>query len=302
MNNINALFLRPRGYGKISAASVAETMSIDACAKMTAAGYAAKKTNSTVLIRWGSRMEIGHPLDKTLNVSSAIKKSSAKGLARAIMSEAGVPTPKSVFVKTGQPLMADMGVPSKGLVRPNRHFGGKNMFQYDSIGELFDIVSEKSQMFDSCGGFYISEIIQKVSEYRVFVVQGRVTSVIEKIPEDAGQLAWNFCQGSEFSNVKWGNWHLPSCFAAVKAAKAIGLDFAAVDVIVDADGAPYVLELNTSPSLLRNSTGEPNYHARKLADALTWACLEKDVPEINTEKGWRGYIHPSIWPRQQQEN
>ena len=293
----NALILRFRGYGKTTCESIAEEMGVPAASKMTLTGYKKNVDGQTTLVRWGSRMHVGHN-GKVLNKSPAIRRASNKGQARLIMAEKEVPTPQTVCGTLYNDLTTDMGVPFPGIIRPNRHFGGKNMWLYSSAGELFDILSTNQNVLSD--GFYMSEIIDKVAECRVFVVEGRVTSIVQKIPDDPDAVAWNYSQGSEFKNVKWDSWHLPSVAAGIAATNALGLDFAAVDVIVDEDGNPYVLEANTAPSLLRNENGQANYHARQLAKGLTWACLDKSVEDAEHDKGWRGYIHPAIWPRRQE--
>jgi len=52
----------------------------------------------------------------------------------------------------------------------------------------------------------------------------------------------------DFDNVRWSDWPISACVAAIFAARALGVNFAGIDVMLDAEGRPYVLEANSAPS------------------------------------------------------
>jgi glutathione synthase/RimK-type ligase-like ATP-grasp enzyme len=56
-------------------------------------------------------------------------------------------------------------------------------------------------------------------------------------------------RGWKFSNVKLENVPKPLITEAVKAIKALGLDFGAVDCVMDAEKQPWIIEVNTGPGL-----------------------------------------------------
>jgi len=160
--------------------------------------------------------------------------------------------------------------------------------------ELLNVVRSKPQTF--ADGWYASELIDKVAEYRVYVVSGRVATVARKTPYDPNAVAWNVAQGGRFDVVRWGDWPLEVCRVAVESFKHIeGLDFAGVDVIVDEDGRAYVIELNSAPSLPLLSDGSVSYRQKCVAKCFKWMEDHgKERMDYQLEQGWRGYVHPSI--------
>src|SRR5690606_2670988 len=126
----------------------------------------------------------------------------------------------------------------------NRHKQGKNLHVCEVCENIYYEVCEACSLYDE---YYISEMIDKVREFRVVVLEGRVLYMYEKIPEDPSVAAWNHAQGAETPNLKWGDWHLPSVRASLLAMELSGLDFGGVDVMIDSEGRAYVLEVNTAP-------------------------------------------------------
>jgi glutathione synthase/RimK-type ligase-like ATP-grasp enzyme len=137
---------------------------------------------------------------------------------------------------------------------------------------------------------YISDYIPKVREVRVFVAQGRVVWVAEKTPADPTAHAWNVAQGGRFDNVRWSEWPINACVAAIRAARALNVDFAGVDVMMDAEGNPYVLEANSAPSQTSP------YRQLCSAKAFKWMYYNGKAP-IHYRTGaltWKELIHPAL--------
>jgi len=100
-----------------------------------------------------------------------------------------------------------------------------------------------------------TKFIPKSNEFRVHVFRGEIIDYREKKkrklenrPENFNKyisshtMGWVFCK----NNIK----HIDSVKEeAIKAVNALGLDFAAVDVIFY-EGTPYVLEANTAPGIM----------------------------------------------------
>jgi glutathione synthase/RimK-type ligase-like ATP-grasp enzyme len=140
--------------------------------------------------------------------------------------------------------------------RPSHHAQGRKMVVSRNFEEL-----ERDATSD-----YWSEIIEKDREYRVYTFFGRILMVAEKVPTEVGRerLAWNhFGGGAVFNNVRWSDWPIECCKESLKAANVIGIDFAGVDVM-EKDGVPYILEINSAHSL----TAE--YRQKIFAKALSW--------------------------------
>lgn len=119
----------------------------------------------------------------------------------------------------------------------------------------------------------ITQHIDKQLEFRCDVMNGGVFRIhVKKGPAD--MLAWNRCEAGEWKTYgvkdmrkRVSDEHgvskevVTNVIAQSKAAVAsLKYDFGAVDVIIDGDGNPYVLEVNSAPSL--NEAGLSKYANR----------------------------------------
>jgi glutathione synthase/RimK-type ligase-like ATP-grasp enzyme len=231
-----------------------------------------------VVVRWGCTSNMYRPNVTVINVAAAIHKCNDKAGARMLLQGAGVPVPRTF-------LSIDAAVASGAsgfIVRPSTHSRGRNLLCTTSPFAAGEFLAQH-------GGGYISEYIPKVREVRVFVANGRAVWVAEKTPGNPDDVAWNVARGGRFDNVKWGDWPMPAVRAAVAASNVIGTDFAGVDVMLDADNNPYVLELNSAPSQTSP------YRQLCSAKAFKWMHdhLGETLPVV-MEGGWKEYIHPAI--------
>lgn len=237
------------------------------------------------LVRWGCTVEVGMPAEHTLNTSEAIHWCNNKRLGRLAMQEAGVPVPLTMdvddFYRWNGPAN------KQWVARPARHAQGRNLV----CGNYNRILPFLSTTLYRTG--YVSELINKVAEYRVFVVQSRVAWVAQKTPGNPHNVAWNVAQGGRFDNVRWSDWNTKVLDAALKAAKVSGTDFCGVDVMVDAEGNPYVLEVNSAPSQTSP------YRQQCVAKAFHYIFSTgskspfEDV-NWNPRRTWKSYIHPAV--------
>lgn len=178
------------------------------------------------------------------------------------------------------------------VLRPTTH----------QMGNQFHLVSNEEELLSSASLYdewYASPFIDKEAEYRVFVVQGKVVAVANKIPNDPSAPVWNIHNGtSVYHNVNWGAWPLEVCHKAIKAMTIAELDFGGVDVIVEKEtGNSYVLEINSAPSLPFLSDGSVSYRQRCMMKAFQYIFDNDSKETIPTEEvvGWRDVIHPAIW-------
>lgn len=239
------------------------------------------------VFRWGCTSTLTLPGDfSVVNTAAAIHWCSNKRQGRLDMQEAGVPVPKTWG--TWMEFVSD-NPDQQVVIRPAAHAQGRNLFVFN--GRDRNLASKCTEF----GTFYISALIQKAAEYRVFVCQNRAVWVAKKTPGNPDQVAWNVAQGGRFDNVRWGDWPLAVIKAALAAAKvgaAKGLTFCGVDVMVDAEGNPYVLEVNSAPS----QTSE--YRQRCVAKAFDYIIEHgksnfDDVPD-GPRRTYKSYIHPAI--------
>ena len=239
--------------------------------------------DTDLLIRWGCTSQF--PAVKTLNKASAISTIGNKFKSRKILKEAGVTIP-ALYEDVQND---DITYPV--IVRPHHHSQGKQLWKCDDKKSLLARLKVLRQKGTK---YYVSEYVKKDAEFGVFIFDGRVTSVIEKVakgPNANDEVAWNVSQGTHaFQNVKWGDWDMKVCKISLDATACFDATFCRVDVIVK-DGVPYILELNSAHSL----TSE--YRQKIFANCLDYYIENGPVKnELDFENvfTYKSIIHPAI--------
>lgn len=253
--------------------------------------------NITHVVRWGctSSLPTGFTHIPIINKSGAIHATSNK----------------SSFRKTFQMAYPQWSIPSFGsdwgtpdfpcIARPHTHSRGLNLTLCNNPNSLLDA----ARSFGT--GWYAGKFIPKIEEYRVYVVGGRSVAVAKKVVEDKTAIAWNRARGDcEFVNVRWDEWPLSVVEAGIAAVNHLELDFGGADVMIDSDGRPYVLEVNSAPSLPLhektntfriNSTEDIAARATYRQKCFTNGLLhtiEHGHMAVGDVSGWRDVIHPGV--------
>jgi len=176
------------------------------------------------------------------------------------------------------------------IVRTRTHHQGRGLWTCDGVAVAQHVLFNNRL---AEGEYYINEFIDKKHEYRVFVVQGRVVCVAKKTPGNPDDVAWNVAKGGRFDNVRWDDWDLRAVKIAIQAFNLSGLDFGGVDVMVEGEGDPYVLEINSAPSLTSP------YRQECMAKAFDYIVANgKDrIPLIEERGGYTKFIHPAVCDR-----
>jgi glutathione synthase/RimK-type ligase-like ATP-grasp enzyme len=252
--------------------------------------------NLSLVFRWGTTSNVD--CNNVVNTAEAIHRVNDKtGFRRVLMDEAdviggnGLLCPKTFFEDSdvfvqGNRVEGEVEVNFPLIVRPRTHAQGRNIYLVNDYEELLNASSR-------CGpSWYASEYIAKVAEYRITFVQGRVVWVAQKTPADPNAIAWNVARGGRFDNVRWDEWPLRSIRIAREAFLLSGLDFGAVDVMVDAEGRPYVLEINSAPSQTSP------YRQECMAKAFDYIVQhgKAAIPVIEERGGYKKFIHPALTP------
>lgn len=288
---MQAFILRRRKLGRTSCREVARMMEPAAAVVRNwrrpdmASLVLACEADDPIVFRWGCTSLLPDSV-KVVNSAESIRWCSDKRTGRLAMQEAGVPVPQTwaadVFTHEAQ-YTGDM----RFVLRPTQHAQGRNLVA-GTRNEVVDAVLSGGIW----AGGYVSRLVNKVAEYRVFVVQNRVAWVAQKTPGNPSDVAWNVARGGRFDNVRWSDWNTKVLDAALKAAKVSGTDFCGVDVMVDSDGSPYVLEVNSAPS--QTSL----YRQGCVAKAFSYIVENDKTPfedVVWTEhKTWKSYIHPAV--------
>ena len=199
-------------------------------------------TAQDTVVRWGCTATLPAVAGGgVLNEARGIHWCADKKNSRLVMQQRGVPVPSTwdaaAFIAGHWP--AD----GLFIARPPTHSQGRHIIT-GTAAEVADSIRRDARYHDG----YVSRLINKVEEFRVFVVGGTVAWVARKTPGNPEQVAWNVAQGGRFDNVRWDSWPTRVIDAALHAVAVADVDFGGVDVMVDGDGAPYVLEINSAPS------------------------------------------------------
>jgi glutathione synthase/RimK-type ligase-like ATP-grasp enzyme len=183
--------------------------------------------------------------------------------AMALMRSAGVQTVPLYLAKE---LLALKPKELENLTYPmfarmNHGFGAKD------IGLILQ--PEEVAWRIAAGWEWFSTYIPTKAEQRIWIYQDDHLDTYEKQmkrPSEYKGLGRNFGQGFEFVHVEP---HKAAVREATNAVAAVGLDFAAVDVLIGKDDQPYVLEANTAPGVIRSGCQAT---LGKLADRIVeWA-------------------------------
>ena len=231
--------------------------------------------DTDLVFRWGCTSNV--PTRNVVNTARAIHQVNDKAGFRTLLDEHEL-CPETLV--NSPPTDFDTG----WVVRPHSHSQGRRLYPVYTHAEMY--LAAEATNFE----YYVSRLINKVAEYRVFVVQGRVACVAEKTPGNPDDIAWNVACGGRFDNVRWDNWPLKAVRYSVEAFNLSELDFGGVDVMVDADGEAYVIEINSAPSL----TSE--YRQTCMAKCFDYIVEngKERIPLTQERGGYRKFIHPAI--------
>lgn len=198
-------------------------------------------------------------VDRVLNSAKAVSGSSDKYGSLNVLDKAGVPVAPHATVGdflTSKATQDKIGFPC--LARNFSHFGGKDIAIIQSKTGIKNNVNLLNKD-------YVLRLIKNTREFRTFAFkspkEGKYTTIrtVEKIykgegkPPKAGKV---LTKADIVKNYKSGYRYeysddIPDRVRELgrKATEALGLDFAAVDIIQDLDNPDnfYVLEANTAP-------------------------------------------------------
>lgn len=262
--------LRRRGLGKTSCKGIVDKSAVGI---QVLRSDRPLPDDAGLVIRWGCTATIN--ANETLNKAKAIHVVSDKSEFRRALNEREL-CPTTWFERDA--------VQFPAIVRPRYHSQGKRLWVVNNLDELDDAIILAGN------GWYASEIIKKVAEYRVYVAQGRALGVARKFPRDENAIAWNVAQGGHFEVCKWHDWPLKAVKNAINAHKLSGLDFSGVDTMVDADGNDFILEINAAPSLTSA------YRQQCFAKVFDYIVQKgkAEIPLIEAKGGYRKFIHPAV--------
>lgn len=181
----------------------------------------------------------------TTTASQAIVRSRDKLRSMQLLSGVGLPLPKTAFTNYSKE--------EKSLID---HVGGspviiKLLEGTQGLGVVLAETRKAAQsVIEAFHGLKARIIVQefikeaKASDLRVFIIDGKVVGAMKRTGKD-GEFRSNLHRGGKAELVKLSR---KERTAAIKAAEAMGLAVAGVDMLQSERG-PLILEVNSSPGL-----------------------------------------------------
>ena len=214
-------------------------IALDACDVVVVRGIPRGSLEQVVF-----RVNVLHALDaagvRAVNGAVAIERTVDKFLASALLAAADVPTPRTVACERAEDALAafaDLG--SDVIVKPlfgSMGFGMARVEDPDVAARVFRALEIERAVY------YLQETVPHDGvDVRALVVGERVIAAIERV--GTGWRA-NLARGARPRAIGLEDDRAALC---VRAAAALGCDYAGVDLLRGADGRDQVLEVNGIP-------------------------------------------------------
>ena len=186
-----------------------------------------------------------------MNSPRTLERCIDKFYTSTLLHEAGLPTPETIVCERAADAMGAVRELGDVVIKPIFGSLGHGMVRVSDPDVALRIVQALEQVR---AVFYVQRAIEHEGcDVRVFVVGGRVLGAIER-RAPAGEWRTNVSRGSTTLPLD-----VPSEWAemAVRAANAVGADYAGVDLLPARDGRIFVLEVNGIPGWqgLQRATG-----------------------------------------------
>ena len=174
-----------------------------------------------------------------VNSPRAIERTVDKFWTSTLLEQCGIPTPPTMVCESPEEAMAAFRALGDVIVKPLFGSMGLGMVRLSDEEIAFRVFRTIEQIR---GVYYLQRAIDHDgADLRVFVVGGRVLGAMER---RAPGWRTNLARGGSARSASLTD--LQSALA-VRAAAAVGADYAGVDLLTARDGSTYVLEVNGIP-------------------------------------------------------
>ena len=204
-----------------------------------------------------------------LNSPRAIERTVDKFYTSALLREAGLPTPETVVCERASDALEAVAQFGDAVIKPIFGSMGHGMVRVADLEVARRVTKPLEQ---ARAVFYVQRFVEHGGrDVRVLVVDGRVVGAIERTAAP-GEWRTNVSLGGRATP-----YDLPQPWAdlAVRAAAAVGADYAGVDLLPSLDGEVSVLEVNGIPGWqgLQGSTSVDV--ALAIVECLEQRCIER---------------------------
>jgi RimK family alpha-L-glutamate ligase len=186
---------------------------------------------------------------RVVNSPRAIERTVDKFWTSALLEQCGVPTPETVVCENPEEALAGFRALGDVIVKPLFGSMGLGMVRVSDEEMAYRVFRTIEQIR---GVYYLQRAIDHDgADLRVFVIGGRVLGAIER---RAAGWRTNLARGGTARSVALSD---ALSALAIRAAAAVGADYAGVDLLTGRDGMTYVLEVNGIPGWkgLQEATG-----------------------------------------------
>ncbi len=180
---------------------------------------------------------------KVYNPTRAIEKSVDKGLCAFLLQQAGLPIPPTVMTRDREAALAwaerEFGRGHTVVSKPLFGAQGEGVRWHREIGSLERIVPQG-------GVFYLQRYVGRLParDWRILVVGGRAVAAMVRVAAE-GEWRTNVARGGSCEpTVLPPEWRT----LAERAVAALGMDYGGVDLILDREEKPWILEVNGIPA------------------------------------------------------
>jgi RimK family alpha-L-glutamate ligase len=205
---------------------------------------------------------------RVMNSPRTIERCVDKFYTSALLHEAGLETPETIVCERSDDAMNAVREMRDVIVKPLFGSMGHGMVRVSDPETAFRVFRALEM---SRAVFYVQRVIEHNGcDVRAFIVGDRVVAAIERRARDGGWRT-NISLGGEARAID-----LPPawCSMAIQAARAVGADYAGVDLLPARDGTTYVLEVNGIPGWSGVQATTPTDVAGAIVDHL---CAEIDA-------------------------
>lgn len=204
----------------------------------------------SIIIRWGNRIKLNN-IHIVYNTGKSIRQVSNKKNARILMDNNNI---KTIEIANNIEDLQLLNYPV--IIRPLKHERGNSFFIGQSPSSATNLIRRHFGSFNEC---YVSSYFPRTNEYRVYCAHNKILYFQEKVGvgdmnitsdniRDINRLDWITIPWDTISN---NQNHINICKECIDASELFGLDFSAVDVLVNSNTQEFVIcEINTMPELL----------------------------------------------------
>jgi RimK family alpha-L-glutamate ligase len=186
---------------------------------------------------------------RVVNSPRTIERTVDKLWTSALLEQCGIPTPETVVCDDVEEAFAAYRTLGDVIVKPLFGSMGLGMVRVSDEEMAYRVFRTIEQIR---GVYYLQRTVDhEGSDIRAFVLGGRVIAAIER---RAPGWRTNLARGGTARTIALPD---PLAVLAVRAASAVGADYAGVDLLTSRDGKTYVLEVNGIPGWrgLQEATG-----------------------------------------------